>query len=133
VPQIVEPVPGYDDAWFWDGAAQGRLLVRACGSCGRLQHPPTPLCPACGSSSWTTREASGRGKLYSWVLSRHPTEPDADPRVVALIELEEGVRLVSNLVDIDVEAVRNDMDVEVCFVEAGSVVLPQFRPAGSSA
>ena len=129
VPTVIAPRPGPDDGWFWEAVGQGQLLLRQCGSCGRLQHPPTPLCPACGSATWTTRPASGRGTVYAWLLSRHPTEPDAAPRIVVLVELAEGVRLVSNLVETAPDEVRNDMAVEACFVDYDGVVLPQFRPA----
>jgi uncharacterized protein len=133
---VIAPVTGYDDTWFWDGVRAGRLLLRSCAACGRLQHPPTPLCPACGGTSWTTREASGRGTVYAWIASHHPNEPDADPRIVALVELDEGVRLVSNVVDVPVGEVSNEMAVEVCFATLdssdGEIVLPQFRPAGGS-
>jgi uncharacterized protein len=133
---VIAPVTGYDDAWFWDGVRDGHLLLRACATCGRLQHPPTPLCPACGAASWTTREASGRGTVYSWIASHHPNDADAEPRIVALVELEEGVRLVSNVVDLAIGDVRNEMPVEICFgtyaSTDGDVVLPQFRPAGAA-
>jgi uncharacterized OB-fold protein len=133
VPSVIAPAVGYDDAWFWDGVRDGRLLVRVCAKCGRLQHPPTPLCPACGSTSWSTRETSGRGRLYAWILSRHPNDPDAAPRIVALVELEEGVRLISNVVEIEPQLVRNDMELEVCFVDYDGVMLPQFRPLATGA
>jgi uncharacterized OB-fold protein len=131
VPSVIAPRPGPDDAWFWDGAREGRLLLRLCATCARLQHPPTPLCPACGSASWTTREASGRGTVYAWLLSHHPTEPDAAPRIVALVELAEGVRIVSNLLEVEPGDALNGMPVEACFVDYDGVVLPQFRPAGA--
>ena len=79
---------------------------------------------------WETQESAGRGIVHSWILSHHPTEPDAEPRIVVLVELEEGPRLVSNLCDIDAADVRNEMPVEVCFRELDGVLLPQFRPVG---
>jgi uncharacterized OB-fold protein len=128
---IAAPSVGHDDAYFWDGVAQGKLLLRRCRACNRLQHPPTPMCPACGSLEWTTQEASGRGQVYSWIVSRHPNRAEEDARIVALIELEEGVRLVSNLHGVDPGEASNDMAVEVCYVTfEGGVTLPQFRPAG---
>lgn len=133
MPNVIAPRPGPDDAWFWEGARQGQLLLRQCGSCGRLQHPPTPVCPACAATSWTTLPAAGRGSVYAWLLSHHPTEPDAGPRIVVLVELAEGVRLVSNLVDVAPEDVHNGMEVEACFVDYDGVVLPQFRPAPAEA
>jgi uncharacterized OB-fold protein len=129
MPRVIPPKPGRDDAFFWEGAADRRLLARACASCGRVQHPPGPMCPACGSTKWTTRELSGRGTVHSWVASKHPSEPDAAPRVVVLVQLEEGIRLVSNLQGVGVDDVRNDMAVQVRFDELDGVVLPQFEPA----
>jgi uncharacterized OB-fold protein len=90
------------------------------------------MCPRCGSLEWDVQEASGRGTVHSWIVSRHPTEPDRAPRVVVLVDLEEGVRLVSNLRDVDVSDVRNDMAVEVMFETVNDAVLPQFRPADES-
>lgn len=126
---IVAPVEGPDDRWFWDGVRQHELRIHECASCHRLQHPPTPLCPACGSDGWTWRVAIGRGRVYSWIVSRHPSTADGPARIVALIELEEGTRLVSNLIDVEAADVDNGMLVEVAFAAfAGGVVLPQFRP-----
>lgn len=117
------------DEYFWDGVRDRVLLLRKCAGCGALQHPPTPMCGQCHSLKWATQKATGRGTVYSWIVSHHPSLPDADPRIVALVELDEGVRLVSNLIGIAAEDVRNDMAVEVTFVVAdGDFVLPQFTP-----
>jgi 3-oxo-4,17-pregnadiene-20-carboxyl-CoA hydratase alpha subunit len=131
VPHVIPPAVTRDDEFFWQGVAEGRLLLARCAGCSNLQHPPSPMCPGCGSLEWTVQEASGRGTVHSWIVSRHPTELDEVPRIVALIDLEEGVRLVSNLQDIDPAEVVNDMDVELVFREVGGVKLAQFRPAGS--
>jgi uncharacterized OB-fold protein len=127
---VIPPVFDADDEFFWDGVALGQLLLRSCAEWGRLQHPPSPMCPACLSVRLTTRDASGRGTVYSWIVSHHPTEADELPRVVVLVDLEEGVRLVSNLQGVAPDDVRNGMDVEVCFHDFDGVVLPQFRPSG---
>lgn len=119
-------MPDSDDQWFWDGVRDHRLLLQRCDGCGRLRQPPGPRCPACGSFEWSTCEASGRGQVYSWIVSRHPTKPDEHPRTVVLVELDEGVRLVSNLLD-GYEA-DVGMPVEVTFAEVGGATLPQFRP-----
>ena len=129
MPAVLPPVPDNDDEFFWDGVEQGRLLLRCCAGCGRLQHPPSPMCPACHSLEWTTREASGRGTVYSWIVSHHPTEADALPRIVILVDLEEGPRLVSNLQGVAPSDVRNGMAVELCFDTFDGVTLPQFRQA----
>jgi uncharacterized protein len=120
------------DSYFWDGVKDRTLLLRKCAGCGELQHPPTPMCGNCHSLEWETQKATGRGTVYSWIVSRHPTEPTENPRIVALVELDEGVRLVSNLIGIDADDVRNDMAVEVTFVEYDNdVVLPHFSPVAS--
>ncbi len=130
---VIPPTVSRDDEFFWRGVAEDRLLLARCARCSNLQHPPSPMCPVCGSLEWTVQEASGRGTVHSWIVSRHPTVSDEVPRIVALVELEEGVRLVSNLRDVDPAQVSNDMDVEVVFREIDGVKLPQFRPAGSGA
>jgi len=133
MPHAVSPTVDHDDEFFWNGVKEGRLLVRKCASCQRLQHPPSPMCPECGSLEWDVEELSGRGSLHSWILSQHPSEPDDMARIVALVELDEGVRLVSNLQGVDVAAVENGMLLDVVFAEVDGVALPQFRPAGGNA
>ncbi|MEX2480678.1 MAG: OB-fold domain-containing protein [Gammaproteobacteria bacterium] len=118
-----------DDDYFWAGTRAGRLLLQKCSACGRLRHPPVPMCAACHSLRWAPHAACGRGTVHTWIISRHPSEPQAAPRLVAVIELEEGVRLVSNLTHIVPAEVRIDMPVELCFAEQDGRVLPQFRPA----
>jgi uncharacterized protein len=130
---VIPPNVTPDEEFFWEGVAQDRLLLARCARCSNLQHPPSPMCPVCGSLEWDTQEATGRGTVHSWVVSRHPTEGDEQPRIVALVELEEGLRLVSNLQDVDPAQVVNDMPVEVVFREVDGMKLPQFRPAGSGA
>jgi uncharacterized protein len=133
VPHVIPPNVTRDDELFWQGVAEDRLLLTRCARCSNLQHPPSPMCPVCGSLEWTAQEATGRGTVHSWIVSRHPTESDETSRIVALVQLEEGVRLVSNLQDVDPAQVANDMEVEVVFREVDGVKLPQFRPAGSGA
>jgi uncharacterized OB-fold protein len=85
------------------------------------------MCPECLSLEWEAVTSSGRGSIYSWVVSHHPTEPDTEPRIVVLVELEEGVRLVANLQGLPWGQVRNDLPVEVFFADVDGVRLPQFR------
>jgi uncharacterized protein len=129
MPHVIPPVVNRDDEYFWRGVAEDRLLIRRCAQCAHLQHPPTPMCPKCGSVSWDVQQVTGRGFVYSWIVSRHPTQPEDAPRVVALVELDEGPRLVSNLTGAASADVRNGMRVEVGFDEVDGVRLPQFRPA----
>lgn len=116
-----------DDAYFWDGAREGKLLLRQCSDCGRLAHPPVPMCPQCHGLSWGSLEASGKGRVYCCIMSKHPNRPEEEGRIVALIDLEEGVRIVSNIVDTTVNEVALDAPVEVLFATVGDNVLPQFR------
>ena len=132
MPKAVPPTVTQDEEYFWNGVAQDTLLLSRCAKCSLLQQPPSPMCPRCGSLEWGTQEASGRGTVHCWIVSRHPTEPDAEARIVAVIDLEEGVRLVSNVQEVDPADVRNDMPVEVMFMEIDGVKLPQFRPARSA-
>jgi uncharacterized OB-fold protein len=88
------------------------------------------MCGVCQSIDWDTVDAVGRGRIVTWIVSHHPTEPDAEPRVVALIELEEGVRLVSNIVDAAPGTVDNGLPVELTFATYDGITLPQFRLAG---
>jgi uncharacterized OB-fold protein len=119
-----------DNRFWFDGVAEGRLLIQRCTGCGDLRHPPGPVCPSCHSFDWDTVEASGRGTVYSYVINHHPPFPAFDyPLAVALIELEEGTRLVSNVVGIDPEAIEVGQDVEVDFVRYDDeLTLPVFRP-----
>ena len=120
-----------DSQFFWDGVKDGRLLIQRCTACSALRHPPRPMCPHCHSLTWDTLESSGKGTVYSFVMPRHPQLPFFDDDyIVALIELEEGTRLVSNVVDVAPEDTRIGMAVVVRFDEFdGGVVLPVFTPA----
>jgi uncharacterized OB-fold protein len=130
------PEPDPDSAPFWEGVNQGRLLVQLCRSCGRHRFPPGEICPECLSRETAWVEVSGRGRVYSWIVVRHPIPRDifADevPYCVALVELEEGVRIASNLIGLDPDAVRDGMEVEVVFRRSGNDrQLHAFRPAGA--
>jgi uncharacterized OB-fold protein len=123
------PIFDFDDAFFWDGAKEHKLLIQRCGECGILRHPPTPMCANCGSLATECTQSKGAGTILTWIISRHPTEPDVDPRIVILVQLDEGTRLVSNLIDIEPthDQELNEKRVEVCFIDYDGTVLPQFR------
>jgi uncharacterized OB-fold protein len=126
------PARSRDNAFFWEGVQQGRLLFQRCTGCGRLQHPPGPMCPACHGLEWDLVESSGRGQVYSFVVAHHPPIPPFEyPNAVVLVELEEGTRLVSNLLGVDPAKIEIGMPVEVEFTEVDpDLVLPLFRPVG---
>jgi 3-oxo-4,17-pregnadiene-20-carboxyl-CoA hydratase alpha subunit len=116
-----------DDAFFWNAAAEDRLVIQRCADCRTLRHPPAPMCGTCGSLAWDTLEASGRGRITSWMFSLHPNRPDDAPRVVILVQLDEGVRLVSNLVDAPHRGPYDDLRVVVEFRDDRGARTPFFR------
>ena len=124
------PAVTQDNAFFFDGAKEHRLLIQRCAQCGRLRHPPGPRCPNCGSYEWHAQEASGRGTVYSFVVNHYPQVPAFDyPLAVGLIELEEGTRLVANVVGIDPADVRVGLPVEVEWLDLDpDLSLPAFKP-----
>jgi uncharacterized OB-fold protein/acyl dehydratase len=124
------PTPGsiQETRFFWDGVAAGELRIQRCSECSTLHHPPMVRCPSCGSYEFGYQVASGRGRIYSCVEVHHPPVAGFDyPLVVALIELEEGTRLLSNVVG-DPAAVEIGMPVQ-CFIDRSdaSQPLPLFR------
>ncbi|MFI1681513.1 bifunctional MaoC family dehydratase N-terminal/OB-fold nucleic acid binding domain-containing protein [Streptomyces sp. NPDC020607] len=123
------PVVNRDNAGFWDGIAGHRLLIQRCGGCGTLRFPWLPGCNACGAPEWDTVEASGEGTVYSYVVMHHPPFPAFDPPyAVGLVELAEGVRIVSNIVGVPYEKVRIGMPVRLEFLRVDAEVeLPVFR------
>jgi len=129
------PALTQDNAFFFDGARNRELLIQRCGSCGALRHPPRPACAVCRSFEWDTVTASGRGHVYSFVVVHHPQVPAFDyPLPIAVVELEEGTRLVADLVGVAPDAVRIDMPVVVDFVAVDDeLTLPMFRPAPTPA
>jgi uncharacterized OB-fold protein len=130
-PPRPRPAITRDNAFWWEGVEAGKLLIQRCGGCGALRHPPRPMCPKCQSLEWDTVEASGRGTVYSYVINHHPQIPSFDyPLVIALVELEEGTRLVTNVLDVEPGDVHVGMPVEVSFEKPdGELTLPLFRPA----
>jgi len=91
-----------ENAPFWDGLVQGRLMLQGCQSCRKLRYPIAPVCPACGGAQFDWDEASGRGKVFSWVRyhrSYLPEFADRLPYIVALVELDEGPRLFAHLIN----------------------------------
>jgi uncharacterized OB-fold protein len=119
-----------DTQFFWDGLREHRLLIQRCAGCGVLRHPPRPMCPACRSLEWDAVEASGRGTVRSCVIPHHPPLPwFPEPYVVAIVDLDEGVRLVTNVVGVDPHAVTIGMAVQVRFETFDDgLVLPLFAP-----
>lgn len=130
------PAPDPDSAPFWNGCRQNKLMIQRCRHCRTFQFPPSSICAACGADEVEWVEASGKGKVFSWIVVVHPVPKPvyaADvPYVVALVELDEGVRMPTNIVGCDSNAIAADMAVEVVFKRVGEdIVLPLFQPAGA--
>jgi uncharacterized OB-fold protein/acyl dehydratase len=124
------PPIGRDNAFFWEGVQAGELRIQKCNGCGALRHPPGPICDRCGSTDQGYVIASGRGVVYSHVTHHYPPLPGVElPHVVLLVELEEGVRIVSELAEPG--EVHIGMPVEVRFTKVpGGALRPTFAPAG---
>jgi len=125
------PAITQDNAFFFEGAKQHKLLIQKCSACGTLRHPPRPSCAVCRSFDWEPLEASGKGTIYSFVVNHYPQVPAFDyPLVVALVELEEGTRLIANVSGITPETAAIGTAVEVGFEDFDEdLSLPVFHPA----
>lgn len=122
-----------DNVWWFDALREHRLLIQRCASCSTLRHPPLPMCPTCHSLAWDTVEAGGRGTVHSFVVSHHPRMPGFDyPLVIAVVELEEGTRVLANVVGCPPADVEIGMGLSLEFLDLDDRrTAPQFRPAGS--
>ncbi|MEU4613450.1 Zn-ribbon domain-containing OB-fold protein [Streptomyces umbrinus] len=126
---------------YWDAAAEGRLLLRRCGACGRAHHYPREFCPRCWSEDVTWEPASGRATLYTWsVVHRNDLPPfgSRSPYVAAVVDLAEGPRMMTEVVGCGEGALRVGMALEVAFRAekaegegAVTVAVPVFRPASA--
>jgi uncharacterized OB-fold protein len=129
---LPEPTP--ETRHFWDGTLAGELRLQRCEACDHVYFPPRPFCPECASRSVRVFRASGRGTLYSYVIHHRPAPGFEAPYAIAIVALDEGPRLMTNLVDVEQtpEALLLDMPLEVTFQRVGEVALPLFRPADAS-
>jgi len=116
---------------FWAATTEGRLLLRRCQACGEAIWYPRPICPLCHSTDTAWEQASGRGRIYTYTVVRRGAGPYKDaPYVLAYVELDEGPRMMTNIVDCDFGALEIGLAVEVVFHPAGEgAALPRFRPA----
>ncbi|MFE9755649.1 bifunctional MaoC family dehydratase N-terminal/OB-fold nucleic acid binding domain-containing protein [Streptomyces microflavus] len=128
------PVINRDNAGFWAGVAEHRLLIQRCTRCATLRFPWLPGCNACAGQEWDTVEASGEGTVFSHVVMHHPSFPAFDPSgeggpyAVALIELAEGVRIVGNVTGVPYDKVRVGLPVRLEFLRTDpDLELPVFR------
>ena len=111
---------------FWDAAARGTLMVKRCAACGQAHHYPRALCPFCGSDRTEWQPASGQGTIYSYSVMRRVPVPYA----IAYVTLAEGVTMVTNIVDCDLDQIRIGQPVKVVFKPTeGGPPVPMFTPA----
>ena len=124
------PQPTPETQHFWDGTNAGELRLQRCAVCGHVYFPPRPLCPACSSREVGVFAASGRGKLLSYVINHRPHPSFESPYAIALVELEEGPTMMSNIVECaqTPEALVLDMPLVVTFEEHDELAIPLFRP-----
>ena len=131
-----KPLPIVDavSAPYWEAAKRQEFVMQRCDDCARLRFPPTTSCWSCLSPNTTWAALSGRGTVWSFILMHqlyYPAFADELPYPVAVIETEEGVRLISNLVEVAREDIEIGMAVEVVFEDVtDEFALPKFRPAG---
>lgn len=128
------PKPTPETRHFWEGTRAGELRLQRCDDCAHVYFPPRPFCPACASRAVSVFVASGRATLDSYVISHRSNPPFEAPYAIALVRLDEGPRLMSNIVDCPQtpEALELDMPLEVTFaVQSEEITLPLFRPAGA--
>jgi uncharacterized OB-fold protein len=130
---MTAPIPTPETAPFWEAARQGHLRLPRCNSCRELIFYPRPFCPRCHHDEVTWEELSGRATLHTYVICHHRAGrgrgADA-PYVLAIVELEEGPRMMTNVVGVEPvpESLILDMPLQVEFAERGDERVPVFRP-----
>jgi uncharacterized OB-fold protein len=128
------PLIDADTAEFWAATVEGRLLLRRCDSCGQAMWYPRSICPSCHSAATSWVEASGRGQIYSYTVTTRGMDEfsSVGAYVVAYVELDEGPRVLTNIVDCDPETLEIGQPVDVVFADTGQgAALPRFRPTSA--
>jgi uncharacterized OB-fold protein len=127
------PTPDVETQPFWDGCKDGKFLMRHCNACGRDHYYPRPFCPTCWSEDVSWKEASGRGTVYTYSVvhvNDLPPFPERVPYVAAIVELDEGPRVMTNIEGLPFEDLRCGLPVVVDFKAiSDDVTIPVFRPA----
>jgi uncharacterized OB-fold protein len=135
--QRPRPTPSPLTQPFWEATGQHRFLLQHCNVCATNIFYPRASCPSCGSTDLAWQDASGRGTVHTFTIPRRPTHrafAGAPPIVLAIVELAEGPRVTTNLVDCEPADVSVGMAVELTWDETGDdgIALPLFRPAGAT-
>lgn len=125
------PIPSIESKPFWDAVQEHKLMMPKCDACGTVAFPPTVACAACEKADFTWTQMSGRGKVYSFVVYHrvyHPAFKDKVPYVVAVVELEEGPRIISNIVNMPIPEVTCEMPVSVVYADQrDGYLIPKFE------
>lgn len=131
VPTRINSPRGHDNKWWWEACDDGRVLIQRCSECQTLRHPPRPMCGECQSMGWDSIESTLIGEVLSYTQIHHPRIPGYQyPLVCAVIKLEEGTNLISNIVGCDPEQISIGMNVKGRVERIDEkTVLPQFYPA----
>ncbi len=120
-----DPTINMETEAYWQAANDGKLLVKCCNACGKAHFYPRAICPECGSDDTVWKDAAGTGRIYSYSVMRRADPPYA----IAYVTLDEGVTMLSNIVEAEFDALSVDMPVEVTFRDTeGGQALPLFRP-----
>ncbi len=131
-----KPEPTPETQHFWEGTRRGELRLQRCDACAKVYFPPRPFCPACASRKVSVFAASGRATLHSYVIHHRKVPGFEPPYAIAVVELAEGPRMMTNIVDCPQtpEALVLDMPLEVAFTPLDEqITLPLFRPAQGDA
>ena len=127
------PSPDLETQPFWDAAKDERLLIKHCNACGEYHFYPRPFCPSCWSEDVEWYDASGRATLYTWSVVYQndlPPWPARVPYVAAVVDLAEGPRMQTNVIDCEFDALTIGMELEAVFhPTSDEVTIVQFRPA----
>lgn len=131
VPQRPKPYIRKVNEEFWRAASENRLVIQRCQHCGRWQYPAVQRCPQCGSAELSWLPSSGKGVVHTFTVFHvlyDKSFKDDLPYNVAVIALEEGSLMLSNIIGVDNDAIEIGMPVEVTFVDRDGTNIPQFRP-----
>jgi uncharacterized OB-fold protein len=126
------PTPDLETQPYWDAAREGKLLIKRCAACGRAHFDPRPFCPHCWSDDVEWEQASGKATLYTFTIVRRndlPPFPERVPYVAAVVDLDEGPRMMTNVEGCDADEVEIGMALTVAFRDEGDFSIPVFRKA----
>ena len=124
--KLRDPSMNPGDQEYFDAAAKGKLMIKKCGDCGEHHHYPRGLCPFCFSDKLSWVQAKGTGTIYTYSITRRGTPV---PYAIAYVALDEGPRMMTNIVECDLDTIKIGQKVRVVFKETeGGISMPMFAP-----